>query len=297
MNSVSPNLVSLATKRIAVTGGAGFIGSHTVDRLLAAGVDVLVIDDQSHPSPEPPATETLTADCGSEEAAEALARFKPSAVLHLASKGGVQVAARDPAGHARRSLESTIALYDAAIKAGAKRLVSASSGGTVYGDSKKLPAPETARAAPLSAYGAAKRSEEVYLAALGKRHGISTLAPDARLHVRRRRRRRQRRGAQQPAVGRGERGHRARNQRRRRGRYAHRSLRAGNPDRDGPRQGIRGQASLPGPAPGGTVARLAPESRHRPGPGNHVRVVRGPKRPALTAGDRMNSRKVELTCA
>src|SRR5439155_20318682 len=93
-----------------------------------------------------------------------------------ASKGGVQVAARDPAGHARRSLESTIALYDAAIKAGAKRLVSASSGGTVYGDSKKLPAPETARAAPLSAYGAAKRSEEVYLAALGKRHGVSTLA-------------------------------------------------------------------------------------------------------------------------
>ncbi len=171
MNSVSPNLVSLATKRIAVTGGAGFIGSHTVDRLLAAGVDVLVVDDQSHPSPEPPATETLTADCGSEEAAEALARFKPNAVLHLASKGGVQVAARDPAGHARRSLASTIALYDAAIKAGAKRLVSASSGGTVYGDSKKLPAPETARAAPLSAYGAAKRSEEVYLAALGKRHG------------------------------------------------------------------------------------------------------------------------------
>jgi len=54
--------------------------------------------------------------------------------------------------------------------------VSASSGGTIYGDSKKLPASETARAAPLSAYGAAKRSEEVYLAALGKRHGVSTLA-------------------------------------------------------------------------------------------------------------------------
>ena len=152
MNSVSPNLVSLATtKRIAVTGGAGFIGSHTVDRLLAAGVQVLVIDDWSHPSPEPAATETLRVDCGSDEAAEALARFKPNAVLHLASKGGVQVAARDPAGHARRSLASTIALYDAAIKAGAKRLVSASSGGTIYGDSQKLPAAETARAAPLSA--------------------------------------------------------------------------------------------------------------------------------------------------
>lgn len=166
----------MATRRIAVTGGAGFIGSHTVDRLLAAGVEVLVIDDQSHPSPEPPATETVSTDCGSHEAAEALAKFKPEAVLHLASKGGVQVAARDPAGHAKRSLASTIALYDAAIKAGAKRIVSASSGGTIYGDSKKLPARETNPAAPLSAYGAAKRSEEVYLAALGKRHGVSTLA-------------------------------------------------------------------------------------------------------------------------
>jgi UDP-glucose 4-epimerase len=176
MNSVSPNLVSLATKRFAVTGGAGFIGSHTVDRLLAAGAEVLVIDDQSHPSPEPPATHTVSVDCGSEEAAEALARFRPDAVLHLASKGGVQVAARDPAGHARRSLASSIGLYDAAIKAGARRVVTASSGGTIYGDLKALPARETAPAAPLSAYGAAKRSEEVYLAALGRRHGVTTLA-------------------------------------------------------------------------------------------------------------------------
>lgn len=163
-------------KRVAVTGGAGFIGSHTADRLLGMGMEVLVVDDQSHPSPEPPATETVSADCGSAEAAEALARFRPDVVLHLASKGGVQVAARDPAGHARRSLASTIALYDHAIKAGAKRIVSSSSGGTIYGDSRKLPARETNPAAPLSAYGAAKRAEEVYLAAFGRRYGVSTLA-------------------------------------------------------------------------------------------------------------------------
>jgi UDP-glucose 4-epimerase len=163
-------------KRVAVTGGAGFIGSHTVDRLLAQGVQVLVIDDQTHPCPEPPDTETLRADCGSEEAAKAITAFRPDAVLHLASKGGVQVAARDPGGHVRASLASSIALYDSAIKAGAKRVVTASSGGTIYGDSKKLPARESFPAAPLSAYGAAKRSEEIYLAALGRRHGVSTLA-------------------------------------------------------------------------------------------------------------------------
>ena len=54
MNSASPNLVSLATKRVAVSGGAGFIGSHTVERLLAAGLKVLVIDDQTHAAPAPP---------------------------------------------------------------------------------------------------------------------------------------------------------------------------------------------------------------------------------------------------
>lgn len=163
-------------KRVAVSGGAGFIGSHTVERLMAAGADVLVIDDHTHPCPEPPGAQTLNADCGSVEAAQALADFRPDTVLHLASKGGVQVAARNPGAHVRASLASSIAFYDAAIRAGARRIVTASSGGTIYGDAKKLPARETFPAAPLSAYGAAKRSEEIYLAALGRRHGLSTLA-------------------------------------------------------------------------------------------------------------------------
>lgn len=163
-------------KRVAVSGGAGFIGSHTVERLLAAGMQVLVIDDQTHACPEPPDTQTLNVDCGSDEAAQALATFKPDTVLHLASKGGVQVAARNPGAHVRASLASSVAFYEAAIRAGARRIVTASSGGTIYGDPKKLPARETFPAAPLSAYGAAKRSEEIYLAALGRRHGVSTLA-------------------------------------------------------------------------------------------------------------------------
>ena len=163
-------------KRVVVTGGAGFIGSHTVERLTEAGMKVLVIDDMTHACPEPPPAETLNTDCGSEEAARAIADFKPDALLHLASKGGVQVAARDPAGHMRRSVASSVGVYDAAIKAGARRIVTASSGGTIYGDAKSLPARETFPAQPLSAYGAGKRSEEVYLEALGRRSGVSTLA-------------------------------------------------------------------------------------------------------------------------
>jgi UDP-glucose 4-epimerase len=164
--------------RVAVTGGAGFIGTHTVEALVAAGAVVLVIDDHSHPCGEtlPADVRLVRADCGSPAAARALKAFKPNFALHLASKGGVQQAARDPSDHVRRSLASSVAFFDAAIKAGASRIVTASSGGTIYGQDARLPAREVHRAAPVSAYGAAKRSEEVYLASLGLRHGISTLA-------------------------------------------------------------------------------------------------------------------------
>ncbi|TMD92427.1 MAG: NAD-dependent epimerase/dehydratase family protein, partial [Chloroflexi bacterium] len=71
--------------RVAVTGGAGFIGSHTVEALAAAGCAVLVVDDLSHPcgAQPPPGVEVLVADCGGPEAAAALHDFAPTAVLHL----------------------------------------------------------------------------------------------------------------------------------------------------------------------------------------------------------------------
>jgi UDP-glucose 4-epimerase len=162
--------------KVVVTGGAGFIGSHTVERLAAEGIEVLVIDDLSHPCPEPPPVQTEVADCGSAKAATAIVAFRPDALLHLASKGGVQRAARNPAEHATISLVSTIAVFEAAIRAGVRRIVTASSGGTIYGDAVQIPARESQAPAPVSAYGAAKRSEEVYLGAFGRRNGITTLA-------------------------------------------------------------------------------------------------------------------------
>jgi len=173
-----PGHVAGRNVRVAVTGGAGFIGSHTVEMLVAADAIVLVIDDHSHPcgEPLPGEVEVVSADCGSEGAEKALAGFKPEVVLHLASKGGVQKAARDPGEHVKTSLASSVGLFDAAVKAGARRLVIASSGGTIYGEGARLPAREVYKPNPLSAHGASKRSEEIYMAALGLRHGISTLA-------------------------------------------------------------------------------------------------------------------------
>jgi UDP-glucose 4-epimerase len=165
-------------RRVAVTGGAGFIGSHTVERLAIEGCRVLVIDDGSHPcgAPLPASVEGLEADCGSPTAAEALRAFRPDAVLHLASKGGVERARRDPGAHVRASLASTVALYHAAAEAGAARVVSASSGGALYGRPDRIPTGEETPPAPLSAYGAAKLSEEVYLAMLRRQRQIQGLS-------------------------------------------------------------------------------------------------------------------------
>jgi UDP-glucose 4-epimerase len=163
---------------VAVTGGAGFIGSHTVDALVACGSSVLVIDDFTHAcGHEPPAgVEVVTADCGGEQAAKALAAFVPDAVLHLAAKGGVARALRDPGDHVRVGLASTVSLFAAACAAGARRIVTASSGGTVYGDAPRLPADEETRPAPRSPYGAGKYAEEVYLGAFCLLHDIGGMA-------------------------------------------------------------------------------------------------------------------------
>ncbi len=165
-------------QRIAVTGGAGFIGSHTVEMLVAEGVQVLVIDDLSHAcgAPLPPSAELLRADCGSDEAARALTAFRPDAVLHLAARGGVNRAMRDPGTHVRTAVASSIAFFKSATDAGAAAIVTASSGGAVYGDAQTLPAHEQLTPAPRSAYGASKAAEEVYLGSFRRLTGARTLA-------------------------------------------------------------------------------------------------------------------------
>ena len=164
--------------RVAVTGGCGFIGSYVTSMLEAEGCSVLVIDDLSHAcgEPLPAGVELLPADAGSPAAAAELRRFGPDAVVHLAARGGVAAALRDPAGHARTVLGTSVALMAAACAAGARAIVSASSGGAVYGNAEQLPSDESLAPAPRSAYGAEKLAEEAYLGAIGRTAAVRTLA-------------------------------------------------------------------------------------------------------------------------
>ena len=151
--------------RAVVTGGAGFIGVHTVEALLGDGVAVLVIDDLSHRSdrPLPPGVGLEALDVTTEAARRAIATFRPSAILHLAAQGGVLRSWREPAVDARINVEGTVSVLHAARDAGCARVVIASSGGALYGATDMLPSPETTAPAPRSPYGAAKLAAERYL--------------------------------------------------------------------------------------------------------------------------------------
>lgn len=167
----------MRARRFVVTGGAGFIGHHTAAALLSEGAAVLVLDDLRHacPAGAPPEAELVAAEISSQQAAQAIAAFRPDAVLHLAAQAGVNRSRRDPAGDAQANVVGTVGLVKACLDAGVTRFVMASTGGAIYGRATQLPTPESAPAQPLSPYGAAKLACEGYLGMFERSHGLRPL--------------------------------------------------------------------------------------------------------------------------
>ena len=143
--------------RALVTGGAGFIGSHLVDALLARGDDVVVVDDLSTGRREhvDPAATLLEHDI--REPFETDAEL----VFHLAAQADVGTSMEQPAYDAEVNVVGTVNVLEAARAAGA-HLVFSSTGGAIYGELDG-PARERSALLPVSAYGLAKRSAEVYV--------------------------------------------------------------------------------------------------------------------------------------
>jgi UDP-glucose 4-epimerase len=147
-----------------VTGGAGFIGSHLVDALVAGGHATTVVDNLVRGSRErvPPSAEFLELGVEDDGLGPAIEGGGFDVIFHLAAQIDVRVSMRDPLADARANVLGTVNLLRAASAANVARVVFASSGGAVYGDTDVLPTPEDHRLAPESAYGAAKVSGELY---------------------------------------------------------------------------------------------------------------------------------------
>jgi UDP-glucose 4-epimerase len=169
---------SMHGQRVVVTGGAGFIGVHSVEALLEAGAAVFVIDDLRHASYRPlPGTAQLeVADVAEGTARAAIEGWQPTAILHLAAQGGVNRSWREPAMDAHINVLGTVSVLAAAIAAGCRRVVVASSGGALYGAALRLPTPEEEPAQPRSPYGTAKLSIEHYLGHFTRAGAIDALA-------------------------------------------------------------------------------------------------------------------------
>ena len=170
-----------------VTGGAGFIGSTLVDRLLAEGHQVDVVDNLSSGSLANLADARANAghqvnfhqiDIRDEGLGELMARQAPEVVFHLAAQADVRVSVARPVFDAEVNVVGSLNVLEGARAAGARKVVFASSGGTIYGepDPSELPVKESHPQHPLSPYGVAKKVVGDYLYAYRALHDLEYTA-------------------------------------------------------------------------------------------------------------------------
>jgi UDP-glucose 4-epimerase len=162
--------------RILITGGAGFIGSHVADACLAAGHEVVILDDLSTGRRENLPTAAAFAEGDIREEGfvrDTLAGFRPEVVCHQAAQTSVSISAREPLLDADINIMGTLNLLNACVASDVARFVFASTGGAIYGE---VPEGERASLAwqprPLSPYACSKFAIENYLVAFAAEHDL-----------------------------------------------------------------------------------------------------------------------------
>jgi len=163
--------------RVVVTGGAGFIGSHVVDTYVAAGHEVLVIDNMATGNVDNvnPAARLERIDIrDAQRVAKTFARFRPHVVNHHAAQIDIRRAVSEPIFDAEVNVLGSLNLMQQAVRNDIEGFIFASSGGAIYGETQR-PAAETAVKAPISPYGAAKAAVENYLFAYQRTFGLRTV--------------------------------------------------------------------------------------------------------------------------
>jgi UDP-glucose 4-epimerase len=165
-------------KRILITGGAGFIGSHLADAHLAAGDEVVILDDLSHGRREnvPRGAELVVLDIRDPAAADLIRERRFDLISHHAAQMDVRVSVDDPRFDASVNVDGLLNLLEAAREVGHTRVIFVSSGGVVYGEPEVRPTPETAPKLPESPYGVSKLTGEHYLYYYHRVHGLEYAA-------------------------------------------------------------------------------------------------------------------------
>lgn len=166
------------SRRVLVTGGAGFIGSHVAEAYLRRGDRVTVLDNLETGRREnvPEAAEFVETDIRSDEAARLVRDGRFDVVNHHAAQIDVRVSVADPRLDASVNLDGLLNLVEAARAAAVRRFVYVSSGGVVYGEPETRPTPEAAPKLPLSPYGVSKLAGEHYLHYYHRVHGLDYVA-------------------------------------------------------------------------------------------------------------------------
>lgn len=161
--------------RILVTGGAGFIGSHVVDACLAAGHQVVVVDNLFTGKTRNlnPAARFYEIDIASPGLDEVIAHEKPEVVSHQAARVDVRASMVQPLLYAQTNVLGSLNLLEACRRHGVRKVIYAQTGGCVYGEPTELPAPESHPIRPIEPYGISKYAMELYLAAYARHHGIT----------------------------------------------------------------------------------------------------------------------------
>lgn len=169
------------TRRVLITGGAGFIGSHVCDLFLARGYAVDVLDDLSSGKREnvPNAATLHVVDVRSPEAATLVARGEYDAILHFAAQMDVRRSVADPLFDASVNIIGTLSLLEAlraTPRSRATRFIFISTGGAVYGDLANPPNAEVTPKEPDSPYAISKLSAEYYMSYAARIHAMDTAA-------------------------------------------------------------------------------------------------------------------------
>lgn len=160
--------------KIMVTGGAGFIGSNVVDGYVAAGHDVVVLDDLSagKRANVNPGARFYEVDVRSPEVADIMEREKPDVLNHHAAQISVPDSVVDPLHDADVNIKGLINLLESAVRNRVGKVIFISSGGAIYGEPDLVPTPETIVPRPLSPYAVTKYASEHYLTYYRHQYGL-----------------------------------------------------------------------------------------------------------------------------